>query len=471
MMSCETSRRPLGRWRNRATLGLVLAFLAGALLSWKGLDQQAVSWVVQSGIDPDSNRWVEAFTLLGKAWLQIWLLFVWVLVSGRRREVLAGILALGLVAVVVSPLKLVAARARPYTIVKAQEAGHAEHRHGASLSFPSGDTASAFAVAGAISPGLGGTVRVALFVAGSLVGALRVTSLAHYPSDVLTGAAIGLLAGWLAIRLIDKWKLADRRVPFEKWLVWGGIVGLPVGTGLSAGTDDFCLFLKTWGVLAACVLSAIGFRSRWRRVAREVLVPFLATNRHILVSLAFIGVIVDNVLDGERPHELLPLDEPLSPQAALGALLVVSGVLIRWWSTDHAGRPLKTSRQWDALSAFSTHVSPFLIVCGLLVQLNDWVNWLVVVPVFVMCHVAFSVCRERPAQLSVSWEGGEDPTGRPEAVLNPFDPVPARLGPFCCPAILAGNGRIWSSLALACLPLLLEVFVEDFICESLLHMH
>ncbi len=61
--------------------------------SWRGFDQRAISWVVQSGTDPDSNRWIDAFTLLGKAWLQIWLLLVWFVASGRRREVLAGILA------------------------------------------------------------------------------------------------------------------------------------------------------------------------------------------------------------------------------------------------------------------------------------------------------------------------------------------------------------------------------------------
>jgi undecaprenyl-diphosphatase len=65
-----------------------------------------------------------------------------------------------------------------------------------SSSFPSGHTAAAVAFTAAVAPSwpLAGALCA---VATSLVAVERVQSGAHYPSDVATGAGIGLLAAWL----------------------------------------------------------------------------------------------------------------------------------------------------------------------------------------------------------------------------------------------------------------------------------
>lgn len=66
-------------------------------------------------------------------------------------------------------------------------------------SFPSGHTCAAFAFAGALL----GTLpvrwgRVLALGAALAMGASRLYVGVHYPTDVLAGAVIGLLAGWLA---------------------------------------------------------------------------------------------------------------------------------------------------------------------------------------------------------------------------------------------------------------------------------
>lgn len=66
----------------------------------------------------------------------------------------------------------------------------------ASHSFPSGHTATAFGLTVALST-LYRRGETWFVILACLVGVQRVQSLSHFPSDVLAGAAIGLLVGWL----------------------------------------------------------------------------------------------------------------------------------------------------------------------------------------------------------------------------------------------------------------------------------
>lgn len=65
---------------------------------------------------------------------------------------------------------------------------------GGSGSFPSGHTATAFAAASLIDDNSGGAFGVAAYGLAGLTGYSRIESRQHYPSDVLAGAAIGILS-------------------------------------------------------------------------------------------------------------------------------------------------------------------------------------------------------------------------------------------------------------------------------------
>lgn len=97
-------------------------------------------------------------------------------------------------------LKNLVARPRPYTqlpelmmLMKCP----ADH------SFPSGHACSSFAVAGSLFWSMGKTwnrIRIPALILAILISFSRLYVGVHYPTDVLTGAAVGLLGSWLICR-------------------------------------------------------------------------------------------------------------------------------------------------------------------------------------------------------------------------------------------------------------------------------
>lgn len=77
---------------------------------------------------------------------------------------------------------------------------HAEH----GLSFPSGHAAMAFATATCLATALPRWAP-AFFLIALAVAAERVLENAHYLSDVVAGAGVGLLGGYLAILIVRRW--------------------------------------------------------------------------------------------------------------------------------------------------------------------------------------------------------------------------------------------------------------------------
>jgi len=65
---------------------------------------------------------------------------------------------------------------------------------GGARSFPSGHTSTAFAAASLIDANSGGAIGVSAYGLASLTGYSRMEARRHFPSDVLAGAAIGILS-------------------------------------------------------------------------------------------------------------------------------------------------------------------------------------------------------------------------------------------------------------------------------------
>lgn len=184
----------------------------------------------------DPRREIEAFQQFGQLSFTLLIAWaVWLLDPVRRRVLLDLLLAKAIMGVVILLSKATVGRARPSygePWLFAGPSGRVELHPGAApvgvwsaddgfnaalASMPSGHTAHAVLVAVALGMWYPRLIPVVATLA-SIVGVARVLTGAHYPSDVLIGAALGLvLGGWMCsgyrgVRLLDAvWvRLVDR---------------------------------------------------------------------------------------------------------------------------------------------------------------------------------------------------------------------------------------------------------------------
>ncbi len=138
-----------------------------------------------------------AFAFKGIGWWGIALLGVRARGLGRRGLRIAFVVAVGglSAAQIAEWLKVIVQRPRPFDLLRVEALIQPS-----SLSFPSGDAALAFGAA----TGLWLTwpaARIPAVLVAVAIGLSRVVVGAHYPSDVVAGAVVGVLCGIAAERL------------------------------------------------------------------------------------------------------------------------------------------------------------------------------------------------------------------------------------------------------------------------------
>jgi membrane-associated phospholipid phosphatase len=193
----------------------VILLCLAACVTYASCDGQVAQWC-----DKNTNRWCHGLLprflrQFGKPFLPFALLVGWATVTRRWRAAMIVVLAVVLMAVSVGGAKYAVRRPRPGEMIKAV-AGMKSEEKGffQSWSFPSGDTAQAFAMAVALAPFIGVPWRLGVFAMACVVGVLRVLGNFHYPSDVLVGAAAGIVCGWLTLVTAERWL---SRAPPKWW--------------------------------------------------------------------------------------------------------------------------------------------------------------------------------------------------------------------------------------------------------------
>lgn len=177
----------------RSALSAVL--LAASLLApLEALDHQVQRWV-QDARRPGSERVMRAATDLGKPVIVASALVVVAVLDRAHGWAVLRDAAVALVPtnLAVEGLKRATDRTRP-------DGSHSR----SNASFPSSHAANAFAIAWVLArrwrrAGWG------LFLSAAVVAFSRVYLNRHFMSDVVVGAALGMLCGWLATRHGARW--------------------------------------------------------------------------------------------------------------------------------------------------------------------------------------------------------------------------------------------------------------------------
>ncbi len=159
-------------------------------------------WIQEAVRNPFLNPLMVAITMLGNGGC-IWILIsVGLLFSKKTRKLgwICGISLLMMLLATNGIIKPLVARQRPYEAIEALQA-LVPPPHG--TSFPSGHTASAFAVAVVLFRNLKKKIGGCFLALAILISLSRIYVGVHYPTDVLGGILLGIICAYLAQYLYE----------------------------------------------------------------------------------------------------------------------------------------------------------------------------------------------------------------------------------------------------------------------------
>lgn len=147
------------------------------------------------------NGFWKAVTFLGDAgWFWIVLSVILLCFKKTRSVGIAALLALLIGALITNvTLKNLIARIRPYEVVEGLSILVSKPHD---YSFPSGHTCASFAAATVYYKMFSKKWGIPALILAALIAFSRLYVGVHYPTDVLAGLLIGVLAGWVAYKLV-----------------------------------------------------------------------------------------------------------------------------------------------------------------------------------------------------------------------------------------------------------------------------
>jgi undecaprenyl-diphosphatase len=235
-----------------------------SLVSYFLFDEFAFHWFRDNPVSWQNNVMIQAIRNFGRAWAPIWLLLNWVCATGKQRPAQAALLALLLVFLAVCTIKPLVQRPRPRDIIKLDSSVGDKNVITRSWAFPSGDAATVFAVAAALAPFVRWYWTLIFFSIAGFVGFMRVVLLAHYPSDVCAGAAIGIFSGALAVQITRRWLSEPSRLNFNRSAYVIAAVLIPVLLGVFSGKDRLVFFLESYSAMVAGIYIVTALLKRFQ---------------------------------------------------------------------------------------------------------------------------------------------------------------------------------------------------------------
>ncbi len=238
----------------RSIFIIIGILVTATIISLLFADKPVFNFLRQKPFSFHDNIFEIAFEQLGKVYAVVWLFLFWVWITGKHKTVLIGLLALLITIPAILPVKAAVRRTRPSEVIKLETQNKNNYVSYKNYSFPSGDTASVFAVGTVLAVSATWPVIIGIAISCGAVGFLRVLDFAHYPSDVLAGAAIGIFCGLAALRIIGKHKkLENILAGKEQALSLVGIFAIPLLSWLFQGPAKFDILLIFYTPAAAAI--------------------------------------------------------------------------------------------------------------------------------------------------------------------------------------------------------------------------
>ena len=194
----------------------------------------------------------------------------------------------------------------------------------------------------------------------------------------------------------------------------------------------------------------------------------LRKRRTLSLKIAFPILIGKDIVMGNKPHELA-ISTELSWYAVAWARFVLAGVWIRLWARGHFAREGLFTTGPYALVRHPLYLGSLMIVVGVLFQLNGWVNWVIILPLFSLFHGIAIIYEERTlaSRFGFIWS-------------SYASRVPS-LVPSLCSLSNTGRSEKWqlgrflrtheffTTVMALSLPFLIEL-LEDVVFEGILHV-
>ncbi len=153
-------------------------------------------YLINHSNHPYLDLFFQYFRLLGKGWVLLPAFLVVLFFQRKRLKLFLAVFFIE--SLTVNLLKIVFNTPRPAKVL--QDVHLLEPLY--HKSFPSGDTAMAFAFATFFSKGTPLWLKLPLWVYAFLIGYGRVYLGVHFPFDVVVGALIGVFSYFVALRLL-----------------------------------------------------------------------------------------------------------------------------------------------------------------------------------------------------------------------------------------------------------------------------
>lgn len=193
-------------------LFIAITILLIIIASYLFIDQKAVWWCNHhvSALDKETFKKItqygeSTFYLIGFALGFLIFRFIWIKPVWESRSLfLFGSIAFS--GIVTNIIKVIAGRHRPSELFQEGLYGFDFfHIERAMTSFPSGHTTTAFALAMAITY-LWPRSGIVMWIFAILIGISRLAIGAHYPSDIMAGAVVGVFSTLIMIRYWNRSK-------------------------------------------------------------------------------------------------------------------------------------------------------------------------------------------------------------------------------------------------------------------------